>query len=54
MLAIRRRKSVVSEALFGGKGTTVADIGDAIEVMSTGYGNGASTQMTLTAAVPND
>jgi hypothetical protein len=26
MLAIRRRKSVVSEVLFGGRGTTVADI----------------------------
>ncbi|XUJ34503.1 hypothetical protein ACQ5SK_47605 [Bradyrhizobium japonicum] len=29
MLAIRRRKSVVSDGLFGGRGTTVADMGDA-------------------------
>jgi hypothetical protein len=29
MLAIRRKKSVVSDVLFGGRGTTVADIGTA-------------------------
>jgi hypothetical protein len=46
MLAKRRRKSVVSDALFGGRGTTVADMGCRL-----GFEDKAKS---LTAAVPTE